>query len=132
MVIAEAQVTALTQLATDGLSLVASDLPDHCVELVSSIWRLRLARNRVWIPDTAADLQLRLCVCAHSSLAGHRPATATAASLADFCWWSTQKADVEFLSVIVYIVPAYWVVVLAHWAKRYIPPSLTASCTGIL
>ena len=43
-----------------------------------------------------------------------RPAIATVVSLADFCWWSTQKADVEFLSVIACIVLAFWGVVLAH------------------
>ena len=50
----------------------------------------------LWIPDTDVELQLRLCVCAHASLAGHRCIAGTVKSLKEFCSWTDQKADVEF------------------------------------
>ncbi|ETV97426.1 hypothetical protein H310_09756 [Aphanomyces invadans] len=74
-----------------------SDQDQHRVVLDDGEpWMLRLVDGVLWIPDDATGLQLRLCVCAHASLAGHRPAGQTLASLAKFCRWSTLKADVKF------------------------------------
>ncbi|ETV95821.1 hypothetical protein H310_10866 [Aphanomyces invadans] len=74
-----------------------SDQDQHRVVLDDGEpWVLRLVDGMLWIPDDATGLQLRLCVFAHASLAGHRPAGPTLASLAKFCRCSTLKADVKF------------------------------------
>ena len=79
----------------DGLEL--SGLDQHQVDLGNGEpWTLRLVDNRLWIPDGSVELQLRLCVCAHASLAGHRGIDLTLSSLTEFCWWTTQKSDVQF------------------------------------
>ena len=95
-VLAAAQQFWLKDLPQD-LFLVRSELPEHA-HLVAgdpevSLW---LKDGVIWVPDGASELQLRLIVCAHASLAGHRPAPATLSSLQSFCWWVSQKDDVEF------------------------------------
>ncbi|KAF0684411.1 Aste57867_23606 [Aphanomyces stellatus] len=91
--IAEAQVA----VPDDVLSGMAkSKDAAHLAVLASGqSWPLRLVDNVIWVP-AAAELQLRLCVCAHASLAGHRTATATLSSLESFCQWTGMKDDVEF------------------------------------
>ncbi|KAF0702604.1 hypothetical protein As57867_007742, partial [Aphanomyces stellatus] len=92
--IAEAQVA----VPDDVLSGMAkSKDAAHLVVLASGqSWFLRLVDDVIWVPAAAAELQLRLCVCAHASLAGHRTATATLSSLESFCQWTGMKDDVEF------------------------------------
>ena len=51
--------------------------------------------NAVWIPDEAADMQLRLCVIAHTGPAGHRGYAATTKALQDCFTWTTLKQDVK-------------------------------------
>ncbi|KAF0774600.1 hypothetical protein AaE_001700 [Aphanomyces astaci] len=78
-------------------NLKLSDLSHHHVDLDDSDpWTMRLVEDRLWIPDDAMELQLRLCVCAHASLAGHRGADLTMENLSKFCWWTTQKTNVQF------------------------------------
>ncbi|KAF0701908.1 hypothetical protein AaE_016248 [Aphanomyces astaci] len=108
--IAEAQVVA----PDDVLSRMTKSLDAvHLVVLASGqMWPLRLVDGVIWVPAAAAaELQLRLCVCAHASLAGHRTAKATLASLESFCQWTGMKGDVDFLCVGAYIV-------LVHLAVR--------------
>ncbi|ETV63678.1 hypothetical protein H257_19389, partial [Aphanomyces astaci] len=92
--IAEAQVVA----PDDVLSRMTKSLDAvHLVVLASGqAWLLRLVDDVIWVPVAAAELQLRLCVCVHASLAGHRTAKATLASLESFCQWTGMKGDVEF------------------------------------
>lgn len=49
----------------------------------------------IWVPDDAADLQLRLCVIAHTSAAGHRGQDATSTALKQKFSWRTLSADVK-------------------------------------
>ena len=51
--------------------------------------------NIIWVPDNATDLQLRLCVIAHTSAAGHRGIYATEAALRNFCFWTTLSEDIR-------------------------------------
>ncbi|KAE9083679.1 hypothetical protein PF006_g26638 [Phytophthora fragariae] len=53
-----------------------------------------LADERVWIPDDAVELQLRLCVVAHAGAAGHRGAKTTAKALEDLFSWRSLRKDV--------------------------------------
>jgi transposase InsO family protein len=48
----------------------------------------------VWIPDDAAELQLRLCVVAHAGASGHRGTKTTARALEDLFWWRSLPKDV--------------------------------------
>jgi transposase InsO family protein len=91
--IAEAQAAATSKTAApDDVSV-----GDDQVTLPSGAsWTMRRVHGVWWIPAGANELQLRLCVCAHASLAGHRPASATLVSLQSFCWWVDLKTDVEF------------------------------------
>lgn len=49
----------------------------------------------IWIPDGAADLQLWLCVIAHTSAAGHRGYEATSMALKQRFFWGTLTADFQ-------------------------------------
>ncbi|KAH9142236.1 hypothetical protein AeRB84_013675, partial [Aphanomyces euteiches] len=51
--------------------------------------------GRVWIPDDAVDLQVRICVIAHAGIAGHQRVEATTTSVLDFCEWKTLRDDVR-------------------------------------
>ena len=49
----------------------------------------------VWIPDRASDLQLRLCIIAHTGPSGHRGRDSTARVLRKHYFWSTMTTDVR-------------------------------------
>ncbi|GLE11378.1 hypothetical protein PINS_up023758 [Pythium insidiosum] len=51
--------------------------------------------GRVWIPDTATSLQLRLCIVAHFGPAGHRGVKTTLDTLRDKFVWRDMHQDVE-------------------------------------
>ena len=42
------------------------------LENVADVWRVK--EGAIWVPETASDLQLRLCIIAHSGPSGHRGA----------------------------------------------------------
>lgn len=52
-------------------------------------------RNSIWIPDEANDLQLRLCIVAHTSSAGHRGIQDTKKALHSSFFWSTMQDDIK-------------------------------------
>lgn len=56
-----------------------STRPEHC------------PTERVWIPDDALDMRLRLCIIAHMGSAGHQGIEATTAALHRFHWTSKQS-----------------------------------------
>ncbi|ETV63972.1 hypothetical protein H257_19092 [Aphanomyces astaci] len=51
--------------------------------------------DRIWVPDSAVDLQQRLCVITHQGASGHRRIAATTKSVAANFIWRTLKDDVE-------------------------------------
>lgn len=51
--------------------------------------------GRIWIPEDASDLQLRLCIIAHCGPAGHRGRKATEQALRSKFKWSTLTEDVQ-------------------------------------
>lgn len=53
-----------------------------------------LHKDRLWIPDEAEDLQLRIIVSAHCGNAGHRGIITTSHTIRDKCFWSTIDEDV--------------------------------------
>jgi len=48
----------------------------------------------IWIPDACSDLQLRICIIAHTSSAGHRAIDATESAIRRKFHWSTISEDV--------------------------------------
>jgi len=55
----------------------------------------RTKENAIWIPDEAADMQLRLCIIGHTSAAGHRGINATESDIRKSFFWSTLREDVR-------------------------------------
>jgi len=53
-----------------------------------------LIEGKVWIPTTATDLQLRLCVVAHAGASGHRGVKTTLRALTNVFFWTTVAEDV--------------------------------------
>jgi hypothetical protein len=49
----------------------------------------------VWIPSTAIDMRLRICVAAHCGSAGHRRKSVTIANMESHVRWSTMANDVS-------------------------------------
>ncbi|KAF0729338.1 hypothetical protein Ae201684_013084 [Aphanomyces euteiches] len=47
--------------------------------------------SKIWIPDDAIDLQVRVCVVAHAGAAGHRRIDATTASVEEMFEWRTRR-----------------------------------------
>jgi hypothetical protein len=65
--------------------------PPNLVQDENAIWRNTL--GKIWIPHTAKDLQMRLCVISHTGAAGHRGFQATLTALADSFWWQNLRSD---------------------------------------
>lgn len=63
------------------------------LNLQDGLWTFK--DNTIWIPDAASDLQLRLCIIAHTGPAGHRGCTATESVIRSKFTWSTVSADVR-------------------------------------
>lgn len=51
--------------------------------------------HQIWIPDTADQLQLRLCIIAHTGASWHRSIAFTTQSLSKWFYWSTMAQDVR-------------------------------------
>ncbi|KAF0721721.1 hypothetical protein Ae201684_018961 [Aphanomyces euteiches] len=74
---------------------------EYCVRLkTGEVWQMRLLNGKIWIPDDATDLQLRLCVCAHSSLFGHRTLEFTRLIHWDFLSMGKSNTNDRYLLVI--------------------------------
>lgn len=51
--------------------------------------------SAIWIPEVAEDLQLHLCITAHTAPCGHRVSETTEDPLQDMFYWSTILKDAE-------------------------------------
>ncbi|OWZ02461.1 hypothetical protein PHMEG_00025967, partial [Phytophthora megakarya] len=49
--------------------------------------------GRIWLPDSASDLQLRICIIGHFGVAGHRSMEVTLATIREHFVWSTLEKD---------------------------------------
>ena len=49
--------------------------------------------SQIWIPTK--ELQLRICVIAHSGCAGHRGVEPTTEAIAKKFWWPDMKTDIK-------------------------------------
>jgi Integrase zinc binding domain len=56
---------------------------------------MRMMNNALWIPNRAVELQLRLCMAAHCSSAGHRAYEATLGAIKEYVAWTTMAKDVK-------------------------------------
>eukprot|EP00171_Calliarthron_tuberculosum_P003723 IDg3723t1 len=55
-----------------------------------NLWRIG---TRIWVPTEAEELQLRLCIIAHTGPAGHRGRDVTEKALSERFYWPTVKTD---------------------------------------
>lgn len=83
------------------LELQQGELRSRCADepLPEVTWNeddqvFKTASGQVWIPDSAVDMQQRLCVVAHAGAAGHRGQAATLKMLKECFVWSTMTDDV--------------------------------------
>ncbi len=52
-------------------------------------------QGAVWVPEQAGDLQLRICIAAHTSGGGHRGTEATEIAIRQHFFWATLTEDVR-------------------------------------
>lgn len=65
----------------------------HSLTLDGSVWCN--PNGAIWIPDSASDLQLRLCIIAHTGPSDHRGQSTTETVLRANYFWSTMTSDVR-------------------------------------
>ena len=56
---------------------------------------LQKVSGRIWIPTGSSELKLKLIVCAHCGIGGHRGVEATMSILSERFVWTGLKQDVE-------------------------------------
>lgn len=76
----------------DAQSLAATEHQPH-LTLIDKLWRNQ--NGALWTPDSAPDLQLRLCIIAHTAPAGHRGQSTTETVLRKHHFWETMLTDVR-------------------------------------
>ena len=81
----------LTNVA-DVQKKVLSSKPEGLTK-TEGLWTFNA--STVWIPNDASDLQLRLCIIAHTGTSGHRGLQATEKSLRSKFKWDSLTADVR-------------------------------------
>ncbi|OWZ02820.1 LOW QUALITY PROTEIN: Chromodomain protein [Phytophthora megakarya] len=52
--------------------------------------------GRIWIPDNAIDLQVRVCVVGHFGIAGHRGTAVTLQKIGEHFVWTDMKIDIDY------------------------------------
>ena len=60
---------------------------------VADVWRNE--EGSIWVPDTVSDLQLRLCIIAHTGPSGRRGASSTESVLGAHYFWSMMASDLR-------------------------------------
>ncbi|KAF0712314.1 hypothetical protein As57867_004858, partial [Aphanomyces stellatus] len=96
--IVEAQVQAASELLDGTAGTSGQDFVEELVDWGGGVEvpMLKTTTGAVWIPSSAADLQMRLCVVAHFGVGGHRGIGATKQVLSERFWWSGLAADVAY------------------------------------
>lgn len=80
-----------TEVADEQSKAEDEQPPD--LELSDGLWRN--PSGSVWIPDRCSDLQIRLCIIAHTGPAGHRGRDATERVMRKYYFWSTMTTDIR-------------------------------------
>jgi hypothetical protein len=78
--------------------LLTSDDPDSLTGrgiLLSTDGLYRTSSDQVWIPSSASELQLRICVVSHTGLGGHRGFKTTLGTIQSCFSWPTINEDVQ-------------------------------------
>lgn len=63
------------------------------LQLSDGLWQN--STGAFWVPDSADNLQLRLCIISHTSAAGHRGCDSTERALSSNFFWTTLTSDVQ-------------------------------------
>ena len=68
---------------------------NYVLDESKNLWRLVDDEGAVWVPDSAKDLQRRLCIISHVGIGGHRGVEATFTALAKSFQWTSLHEDVK-------------------------------------
>jgi hypothetical protein len=96
---------------------------------------MRMINNALWIPERAAELQLRFCVEAHCRSAGHRAYEATIGSIKKYVAWTTIAKDVKVFVQNCFCTMSLLVLETKchdRWVRSYMRPSPSRSCISII
>jgi RNase H-like domain found in reverse transcriptase/Integrase zinc binding domain len=63
------------------------------LSLIDGLWRN--PAGAIWVPETETDLQLRLCIIAHTGPSGHRGQDSTEQKLSRSYFWSALSTDIR-------------------------------------
>jgi hypothetical protein len=77
----------------DAALIDASPLPDMPVLAEDDMYRT--SGGQVWIPDASIDLQIRICIVAHTGPGGNRELRAATSSINSLSFWNSLKEDVQ-------------------------------------
>jgi Integrase zinc binding domain len=85
------------RLVQDGASsvLAHSPEPQEPVTTPASDGLRRVSTGQIWIPSMASDLQLRICIVAHTGLGGHRGYVTTSNAIKYEFTWLSLELDVK-------------------------------------
>jgi Integrase core domain/Integrase zinc binding domain len=76
-----------------ALATISAEDDSNIYSLSDGLYRS--PSGQVWIPAAAQDLQLRVCIVAHTGPGGHRGIDTTTSSIDQFFTWSTLREDVR-------------------------------------
>jgi RNase H-like domain found in reverse transcriptase/Integrase zinc binding domain len=73
----------------------ATCTPSICFEARESDSIIESSSVAAWIPIDAVELQLRLCILAHTGAGGHRGVDRTFTAISAYFFWTTMRSDVS-------------------------------------
>jgi Integrase zinc binding domain len=76
-----------------ALATISAEDDSNIYSLSDGLYRS--PSGQVWIPAAAQDLQLRVCIVAHTGPGGHRGIDTTTSSIGQFFTWHTLREDVR-------------------------------------
>ncbi|KAG3092615.1 hypothetical protein PI124_g15604 [Phytophthora idaei] len=73
----------------------AAPPPEDIAQSPANLMR-RDKHDRIWIPDGATDMQMRVCMVGHFGIAGHRGTKVTLKQISEKFVWTKMANDIEF------------------------------------
>jgi Integrase zinc binding domain len=74
-----------------GSAMARQEVPSQQVDAGG----MRMMNNKLWIPERAVELQLRLCEEAHCRSVGHRAYEATLGAVKEYVAWTSMAKNVK-------------------------------------
>jgi RNase H-like domain found in reverse transcriptase/Integrase zinc binding domain len=112
----------IRRLQDSSLALATSSSPADSVSNISlgSEGLYQLPSGAVWIPSDECDLQLRICIVAHTCIGGHRGFQTTLDTIQSKFSWSTMRADINHsVTVVCTVVVPSGVIAPPSFGRSY-------------